>query len=164
MKEKIKIIFENVQMRNIIYLFLGLIFSIIIIIIATYKPYKKSFEIVPEDEIKLPQKEIEKKSKTLNEILEDYKKIEMFSYKIYYKEYIINGIYENGIFMDDSESEEIKTFEELIRPNNLYNILKDKDYQNNYEYNIDNYTIKLEIENEKIQKVTINQIIIEYGG
>lgn len=162
MKEKIKIIFENVQMRNIIYLFLGLIFSIIII--ATYKPYKKSLEIVPEDEIKLPQKEIEKKSKTLNEILEDYKKIEMFSYKIYYKEYIINGIYENGIFMDDSESEEIKTFEELIRPNNLYNILKDKDYQNNYEYNIDNYTIKLEIENEKIQKVTINQIIIEYGG
>ena len=162
MKEKIKIIFENVQMRNIIYLFLGLIFSIIII--ATYKPYKKSFEIVPEDEIKLPQKEIEKKSKTLNEILEDYKKIEMFSYKIYYKEYIINGIYENGIFMDDFESEEIKTFEELIRPNNLYNILKDKDYQNNYEYNIDNYTIKLEIENEKIQKVTINQIIIEYGG
>lgn len=162
MKEKIKIIFENVQMRNIIYLFLGLIFSIIII--ATYKPYKKSLEIVPEDEIKLPQKEIEKKSKTLNEILEDYKKIEMFSYKIYYKEYIINGIYENGIFMDDSESEEIKTFEELIRPNNLYNILKDKDYQNNYEYNIDNYTIKLEIENDKIQKVTINQIIIEYGG
>lgn len=162
MKEKIKIIFENVQMRNIIYLFLGLIFSVIII--ATYKPYKKSLEIVPEDEIKLPQKEIEKKSKTLNEILEDYKKIEMFSYKIYYKEYIINGIYENGIFMDDSESEEIKTFEELIRPNNLYNILKDKDYQNNYEYNIDNYTIKLEIENEKIQKVTINQIIIEYGG
>lgn len=162
MKEKIKIIFENVQMRNIIYLFLGLIFSIIII--ATYKPYKKSLEIVPEDEIKLPQKEIEKKSKTLNEILEDYKKIEMFSYKIYYKEYIINGIYENGIFMDDSESEEIKTFEELIRPNNLYNILKDKDYQNNYEYDIDNYTIKLEIENEKIQKVTINQIIIEYGG
>lgn len=162
MKEKIKIIFENVQMRNVIYLFLGLIFSIIII--ATYKPYKKSLEIVPEDEIKLPQKEIEKKSKTLNEILEDYKKIEMFSYKIYYKEYIINGIYENGIFMDDSESEEIKTFEELIRPNNLYNILKDKDYQNNYEYNIDNYTIKLEIENEKIQKVTINQIIIEYGG
>lgn len=162
MKEKIKIIFENVQMRNIIYLFLGLIFSIIII--ATYKPYKKSLEIVPEDEIKLPQKEIEKKSKTLNEILEDYKKIEMFSYKIYYKEYIINGIYENGIFMDDFESEEIKTFEELIRPNNLYNILKDKDYQNNYEYNIDNYTIKLEIENEKIQKVTINQIIIEYGG
>ena len=64
MKEKIKIIFENVQMRNIIYLFLGLIFSIIII--ATYKPYKKSLEIVPEDEIKLPQKEIEKKSKTLN--------------------------------------------------------------------------------------------------
>ena len=162
MKEKIKIIFENVQMRNIIYLFLGLIFSIIII--ATYKPYKKSLEIVPEDEIKLPQKEIEKKSKTLNEILEDYKKIEMFSYKIYYKEYIINGIYENGIFMDDFESEEIKTFEELIRPNNLYNILKDKDYQNNYEYNIDNYTIKLEIENDKIQKVTINQIIIEYGG
>lgn len=162
MKEKIKIIFENVQMRNIIYLFLGLIFSIIII--ATYKPYKKSLEIVPKDEIKLPQKEIEKKSKTLNEILEDYKKIEMFNYKIYYKEYIINGIYENGIFMDDSESEEIKTFEELIRPNNLYNILKDKDYQNNYEYNIDNYTIKLEIENEKIQKVTINQIIIEYGG
>ena len=162
MKEKIKIIFENVQMRNIIYLFLGLIFSIIII--ATYKPYKKSLEIVPEDEIKLPQKEIEKKSKTLNEILEDYKKIEMFSYKIYYKEYIINGIYENVIFMDDSESEEIKTFEELIRPNNLYNILKDKDYQNNYEYNIDNYTIKLEIENDKIQKVTINQIIIEYGG
>ena len=162
MKEKIKIIFENVQMRNIIYLFLGLIFSVIIIV--TYKPYKKSLEIVPEDEIKLPQKEIEKKSKTLNEILEDYKKIEMFSYKIYYKEYIINGIYENGIFMDDSESEEIKTFEELIRPNNLYNILKDKNYQNNYEYNIDNYTIKLEIENDKIQKVTINQIIIEYGG
>lgn len=162
MKEKIKIIFENVQMRNIIYLFLGLIFSIIII--ATYKPYKKSLEIVPEDEVKVPQKEIEKKSKTLNEILEDYKKIEMFSYKIYYKEYIINGIYENGIFMDDFESEEIKTFEELIRPNNLYNILKDKNYQNNYEYNIDNYTIKLEIENEKIQKVTINQIIIEYGG
>lgn len=162
MKEKIKIIFENVQMRNIIYLFLGLIFSIIII--ATYKPYKKNLEIVPEDEVKVPQKEIEKKSKTLNEILEDYKKIEMFSYKIYYKEYIINGIYENGIFMDDSESEEIKTFEELIRPNNLYNILKDKNYQNNYEYNIDNYTIKLEIENDKIQKVTINQIIIEYGG
>lgn len=162
MKEKIKIIFENVQMRNIIYLFLGLIFSIIII--ATYKPYKKSLEIVPEDEIKLPQKEIEKKSKTLNEILEDYKKIEMFSYKIYYNEYIINGIYENGIFMDDSESEKIKTFEELIRPNNLYNILKDKNYQNNYEYNIDNYTIKLEIENDKIQKVTINQIIMEYGG
>jgi hypothetical protein len=162
MKEKIKIIFENVQMRNIIYLFLGLIFSIIII--ATYKPYKKNLEIVPEDEVKVPQKEIEKKSKTLNEILEDYKKIEMFSYKIYYKEYIINGIYENGIFMDDSESEEIKTFEELIRPNNLYNILKDKNYQNNYEYNIDNYTIKLEIENDKIQKVTINQIIMEYGG
>ena len=157
MKEKIKIIFENVQMRNIIYLFLGLIFSIIII--ATYKPYKKNLEIVPEDEVKVPQKEIEKKSKTLN-----YKKIEMFSYKIYYKEYIINGIYENGIFMDDSESEEIKTFEELIRPNNLYNILKDKNYQNNYEYNIDNYTIKLEIENDKIQKVTINQIIMEYGG
>ena len=62
MKEKIKIIFENVQMRNIIYLFLGLIFSVIIIV--TYKPYKKNLEIVPEDEVKVPQKEIEKKSKT----------------------------------------------------------------------------------------------------
>lgn len=162
MKEKIKIILKNVQMRNIIYLFLGFIFSLVVIM--TYKPARKSPTIIDEDKVKVPQKEKQNNDTRNNNILEQYKNLETFTYKIYYNEYIIDGIYENDSFNDNIEVEEVKKFEQLIKPNNLYELLKDKEYQDNYEYNIDNYKIKLEVQNEKIKIITINQITIEYGG
>lgn len=161
MKEKIKIILKNVQMRNIIYLFLGFIFSLVVIM--TYKPARKSPTIIDEDKVKVPQKEEHNDTRN-NNILEQYKNLETFTYRIYYNEYIIDGIYENDSFNDNIEVEEVKKFEQLIKPNNLYELLKDKEYQDNYEYNIDNYKIKLEVQNEKIKIITINQITIEYGG
>lgn len=159
MKEKIKIILKNVQMRNIIYLFLGFIFSLVVIM--TYKPVRNSPTIVDEDKVKVPQKE---DNDSRNNILEQYKNLETFTYRIYYNEYIIDGIYENDSFNDNIEVEEVKEFEQLIKPNSLYELLKDKEYQDNYEYNIDNYKIKLEVQNEKIKRITINQMTIEYGG
>lgn len=162
MKEKIKIILKNVQMRNIIYLFLGFIFSLVVIM--TYKPARKSPTIIDEDKVKVPQKEEQNNDTRNNNILEQYKNLETFTYRIYYNEYIIDGIYENDSFNDNIEVEEVKKFEQLIKPNNLYELLKDKEYQDNYEYNIDNYKIKLEVQNEKIKRITINQITIEYGG
>lgn len=162
MKEKIKIILKNVQMRNIIYLFLGFIFSLVVIM--TYKPARKSPTIIDEDKVKVPQKEEQNNDTRNNNILEQYKNLETFTYRIYYNEYIIDGIYENDSFNDNIEVEEVKKFEQLIKPNNLYELLKDKEYQDNYEYNIDNYKIKLEVQNEKIKIITINQITIEYGG
>lgn len=162
MKEKIKIILKNVQMRNIIYLFLGFIFSLVVIMI--YKPARKSPTIIDEDKVKVPQKEEQNNDTRNNNILEQYKNLETFTYRIYYNEYIIDGIYENDSFNDNIEVEEVKKFEQLIKPNNLYELLKDKEYQDNYEYNIDNYKIKLEVQNEKIKIITINQITIEYGG
>lgn len=162
MKEKIKIILKNVQMRNIIYLFLGFIFSLVVIM--TYKPARKSPTIIDEDKVKVPQKEKQNNDTRNNNILEQYKNLETFTYRIYYNEYIIDGIYENDSFNDNIEVEEVKKFEQLIKPNNLYELLKDKEYQDNYEYNIDNYKIKLEVQNEKIKIITINQITIEYGG
>ena len=162
MKEKIKIILKNVQMRNIIYLFLGFIFSLVVIM--TYKPARKSPTIIDEDKVKVPQKEKQNNDTRNNNILEQYKNLETFTYRIYYNEYIIDGIYENDSFNDNIEVEEVKKFEQLIKPNNLYELLKDKEYQDNYEYNIDNYKITLEVQNEKIKIITINQITIEYGG
>ncbi len=162
MKEKIKIILKNVQMRNIIYLFLGFIFSLVVIM--TYKPARKSPTIIDEDKVKVPQKEEQNNDTRNNNILEQYKNLETFTYRIYYNEYIIDGIYENDSFNDNIEVEEVKKFEQLIKPNNLYELLKDKEYQDNYEYNIDNYKIKLEVQNKKIKRITINQITIEYGG
>lgn len=162
MKEKIKIILKNVQMRNIIYLFLGFIFSLVVIM--TYKPARKSPTTIDEDKVKVPQKEKQNNDTRNNNILEQYKNLETFTYRIYYNEYIIDGIYENDSFNDNIEVEEVKKFEQLIKPNNLYELLKDKEYQDNYEYNIDNYKIKLEVQNEKIKIITINQITIEYGG
>ena len=162
MKEKIKIILKNVQMRNIIYLFLGFIFSLVVIM--TYKPARKSPTIIDEDKVKVPQKEKQNNDTRNNNILEQYKNLETFTYRIYYNEYIIDGIYENDSFNDNIEVEEVKKFEQLIKPNNLYELLKDKEYQDNYEYNIDNYKIKLEVQNKKIKRITINQITIEYGG
>lgn len=159
MKEKIKIILKNVQMRNIIYLFLGFIFYLVVIM--TYKPVRNSLTIVDEDKVKVPQKE---DNDSRNNILEQYKNLETFTYRIYYNEYIIDGIYENDSFNDNIEVEEVKEFEQLIKPNSLYELLKDKEYQDNYEYNIDNYKIKLEVQNEKIKRITINQMTIEYGG
>ena len=161
MKEKIKIILKNVQMRNIIYLFLGFIFSLVVIM--TYKPARKSPTIIDEDKVKVPQKE-EQNNDTRNNILEQYKNLETFTYRIYYNEFIIDGIYENDSFNDNIEVEEVKEFEQLIKPNNLYELLKDKEHQDNYEYNIDNYKIKFEVQNEKIKRITINQMTIEYGG
>ena len=142
MKEKIKIILKNVQMRNIIYLFLGFIFSLVVIM--TYKPARKSPTIIDEDKVKVPQKEKQNNDTRNNNILEQYKNLETFTYRIYYNEYIIDGIYENDSFNDNIEVEEVKKFEQLIKPNNLYELLKDKEYQDNYEYNIDNYKIKYE--------------------
>ena len=162
MKEKIKIILKNVQMRNIIYLFLGFIFSLVVIM--TYKPTRKSPTIIDEDKVKVPQKEEQNNDTRNNNILEQYKNLETFTYRIYYNEYIIDGIYENDSFNDNIEIEEVKEFEQLIKPNNLYELLKDKEYQDNYEYNIDNYKIKFEVQNEKIKRITINQMTIEYGG
>ena len=60
-----KTILKNEQMRNIIYLFLGLIVSLIIFI--TYKPYKKSLKIVDEKDVKTLEKS------SFAYILEDYK-------------------------------------------------------------------------------------------
>ena len=85
MKEKIKIILKNVQMRNIIYLFLGFIFYLVVIM--TYKPVRNSLTIVDEDKVKVPQKE---DNDSRNNILEQYKNLETFTYRIYYNEYIID--------------------------------------------------------------------------
>ena len=74
---------------------------------------------------------------------------------------MISGIY-NGAFIDNNQIEEIREFENFIRPDNLYNILSDKEYQD--EYVIGNNIVKLKIEDEKIKKIIVNDITIEYGG
>lgn len=151
--KNVKILLNNVQMRNIIYLFLGLIISLIIIV--SYKPVRESYNVISDDNVKIP------KNDKLNDLLSQYKSINNVYYKIYYDEYIINGIYIDGIYYDDLYFDDVKKFEEIIEPNNLYNILYNKGFQN--EYIVDNYKIKLEFK-DKIDKIIVGEITIEYGG
>ncbi len=151
--KNVKILLNNVQMRNIIYLFLGLIISLIIIV--SYKPVRESYNVISDDNVKIP------KNDKLNDLLSQYKSINNVYYKIYYDEYIINGIYIDGIYYDDLYFDDVKKFEEIIEPNNLYNILYNKGLQN--EYIVDNYKIKLEFK-DKIDKIIVGEITIEYGG
>lgn len=151
--KNVKILLNNVQMRNIIYLFLGLIISLIIIV--SYKPVRESYNVISDDNVKIP------KNDKLNDLLNQYKSINNVYYKIYYDEYIINGIYIDGVYYDDLYFDDVKKFEEIIEPNNLYNILYNKGLQN--EYIVDNYKIKLEFK-DKIDKIIVGEITIEYGG
>lgn len=168
MKEKIKIILSNVQMRNMIYLVCGIFFILILFLIYNPKFEYRSFNnIIDEEDVKIISNK-----KSINKILYDYSLSDNYYYTIYYKDYIVNGYSSLNIFYDDIYIEEIKNIENIIIPSNVYKLIIDKDYiksNNIYIYNINSYIKKITvfIENEKVKKIIIDiddQIIIEYGG
>ena len=168
MKEKIKIILSNVQMRNMIYLVCGIFFILILFLIYNPKFEYRSFNnIIDEEDVKIISNK-----KSINKILYDYSLSDNYYYTIYYKDYVVNGYSSLNIFYDDIYIEEIKNIENIIIPSNIYKLIIDKDYikiNNSYIYNINSYIKKITvfIENEKVKKIIIDiddQIIIEYGG
>lgn len=168
MKEKIKIILSNVQMRNMIYLVCGIFFILILFLIYNPKFEYRSFNnIIDEEDVKIISNK-----KSINKILYDYSLSDNYYYTIYYKDYIVNGYSSLNIFYDDIYIEEIKNIENIIIPSNIYKLIIDKDYiksNNSYIYNINSYIKKITvfIENEMVKKIIIDiddQIIIEYGG
>ena len=168
MKEKIKIILSNVQMRNMIYLVCGIFFILILFLIYNPKFEYRSFNnIIDEEDVKIISTK-----KSINKILYDYSLSDNYYYTIYYKDYIVNGYSSLNIFYADIYIEEIKDIENIIMPNNIYKLIIDKDYiksNNSYIYNINSYIKKITvfIENEMVKKIIIDiddQIIIEYGG
>ena len=168
MKEKIKIILSNVQMRNMIYLVCGIFFILILFLIYNPKFEYRSFNnIIDEEDVKIISTK-----KSINKILYDYSLNDNYYYTIYYKDYIVNGYSSLNIFYDDIYIDEIKNIENIIIPSNIYKLIIDKDYikiNNSYIYNINSYIKKITvfIENEMVKKIIIDiddQIIIEYGG
>lgn len=168
MKEKIKIILSNVQMRNMIYLVCGIFFILILFLIYNPKFEYRSFNnIIDEEDVKIISNK-----KSINKILYDYSLSDNYYYTIYYKDYVVNGYSSLNIFYDDIYIEEIKNIENIIIPSNIYKLIIDKDYiksNNSYIYNINSYIKKITvfIENEMVKKIIIDiddQIIIEYGG
>ena len=168
MKEKIKIILSNVQMRNMIYLVCGIFFILILFLIYNPKFEYRSFNnIIDEEDVKIINNK-----KSINKLLYDYSLSDNYYYTIYYKDYIVNGYSSLNIFYDDTYIEEIKNIENIIIPSNIYKLIIDKDYiksNNSYIYNINSYIKKITvfIENEMVKKIIIDiddQIIIEYGG
>lgn len=168
MKEKIKIILSNVQMRNMIYLVCGIFFILILFLIYNPKFEYRSFNnIIDEEDVKIISNK-----KSINKILYDYSLSDNYYYTIYYKDYIVNGYSSLNIFYDDIYIDEIKNIENIIIPSNIYKLIIDKDYiksNNSYIYNINSYIKKITvfIENEMVKKIIIDiddQIIIEYGG
>ena len=168
MKEKIKIILSNVQMRNMIYLVCGIIFILILFLI--YNPnfeYRNFNNIVDEEDVKIISNK-----KNINKILYDYSLSDNYYYTIYYKDYVVNGYSESNIFYDDIDVDEIKNIENIIMPNNIYKLIIDKDYVNSgnsYIYNINGFIKKITIfiEDEIVKKLILDiedQFIIEYGG
>ena len=168
MREKIKIILSNVQMRNMIYLVCGIFFILILFLIYNPKFEYRSFnDIVDEDDIKIIGSK-----KSIDELIYDYSLIDNYYYKIYYKDYIVSGYSVENMFYDDIDIDEIKDIEHIIIPNNIYELIKDKEYvntNNSYIYNINSFIKKITvfIENEMVKKVVLDmdyQVIIEYGG
>ena len=168
MKEKIKIILSNVQMRNMIYLVCGIFFILILFLIYNPKFEYRSFNnIIDEEDVKIISNK-----KSINKILYDYSLSDNYYYTIYYKDYVVNGYSSLNIFYDDIYIDEIKNIENIIIPSNIYKLIIDKDYiksNNSYIYNINSYIKKITvfIENEMVKKIIIDiddQIIIEYGG
>lgn len=156
MKEKIKIILQNTQMRNLIYLFLG--FTGLFILFLIYNPnleYRRFDGIVDEDNIKI--------IKNYSQILEDYSTYNTYTYIIYYKDYVISGYSIANTYYDDIEVEEIKEYEELIKPNIIYEKIKNLNYtKEDNKYNYGN--IVIELEKDKVKKLKYNDLVIEYGG
>lgn len=148
--KKIKILLENTQMRNLIYLFTGLI--IIIILILIYNPnleYRTFNEIVKE-----PNKN------EYNQILKNFRTLETYTFKINYKDKIINGYSIAGTIYSNNLPKEI---ENKIKPENIYNLIKNENYiiiNNEYIYE----NIKIITEKNKIKTIIYDEIIIEYGG
>ena len=81
MKEKIKIILSNVQMRNMIYLVCGIFFILILFLIYNPKFEYRSFNnIIDEEDVKIISNK-----KSINKILYDYSLSDNYYYTIYYK-------------------------------------------------------------------------------
>ena len=65
----------------------------------------------------------------------------------------------------DNTRKILKEYEEKVKPNILYERIKDKEYikeENEYKYDLDKITIV--IENKKVKKIIYDDFIIEYGG
>ena len=159
MKEKIKIIFSNVQMRSIIYLFLGFLGIFILFLIYNPKFEYRSFNnIINENDIKVIKDDYE-------DILENLSTNGTYYYTIYYKDYIVSGYSIANTFYDNILVDEIKEYEEKVKPYILYENIKNKEYvKNGNEYKYDSDNITIVIENENIKKIIYDDFIIEYGG
>lgn len=142
--KKIKIIFSNIQMRNIIYLVFGIICcTFLILVCRTRENDRNNF------------------TDGYNEIISKYSKMETYFYAIYYNNEIIDGY-----FIAGKNSVNLNDLENVIKPSNIYNLIKDEEYiklENDYVYNLDK-KIVITIDDSDVIKVVYDDIIIEYGG
>jgi len=171
MMEKIKIVFSNVQFRNILYLFLGLIGMLILIFIFNPKLEYQNFpKVKDENEV------VEfNKNKTIDVILEEYKEMTTYYYDVSYKEYVVNGYAIADIFNSDIKYEEVEDLLVLLTPNKIYNFIKNGILlQNNvnsfiYKIRLNMVTCNLEIkiQDEKVKEIVLKldeDFRIVYGG
>ena len=171
MNEKIKIILSNIQFRNILYLFLGLIGVIILMLIFNPNFEYRSFpEVKDENEVELPVKK-----KGIHEILNEYKKMTIYDYVINYDEYVIKGNSIDNMFYNDIYIEELENLLPNITPLKIYEMIESGSLISNddsvyiYVININEQyrKLKLKIENEEVKGFSIELDVnfsLNYGG
>ena len=146
-------------MRSLLYLILG--FLGIFILFLIYNPkfeHRRFNDIVDEENVKTLKDDYK-------DILKTFSTNGTYNYTIYYNDYIVSGYSIANTFYDDILVDEIKEYEEKVKPNILYERIKDKEYikeENEYKYDLDK--IKIVIENKKVKKIIYDDFIIEYGG
>lgn len=140
----LRVVLENVQMRNLIYLFLGMLF--IGFLVMTYKPnseYTPNYEKINYDNI-----------------LKKYSEMETYFYTLYYNDEVINGYVIAGEY-----SGSVFGLENTINPSNIYNLIKDKEYRKvDNEYYYDTEKIVISLNDSDVIKLIYDDIIVEYGG
>jgi len=171
MIEKIKIVLSNTQFRNILYLFLGLIGTIILLLIFNPNLEYRSFpEVKDESEVVIPVKK-----KQIDEILEEYRKLNTYDYTINYDEFIVKGNSVANIFYNDIKIEELNNLLPNLTPSKIYNMIKSGSFISNndttyiYLININGEyrKLKLNVENEEVKGFSIELDVnfsLKYGG
>lgn len=171
MIEKIKLVLSNTQFRNILYLFLGLIGTIVLLLIFNPNLEYRSFpEVKDEDEVIVPVKK-----KQIDEILEEYKNLKSYNYTINYDEILVKGNSVANLFYNDIDIEELNNLLPNLTPLKIYNMIKSGSFISNndtiYSYLIninDEYRkLKLIVENEEVKGFSIEFDInfsLNYGG
>lgn len=171
MIEKIKLIFSNVQFRNVFYLFCGFLTCGILVLVFNPNLEYRSFPAIKDEEDVISLN----KGKSIDDILDEYKDISTYYYSVSYGEYNITGYAIADTFNSATVIDEIEELLSFLTPSKIYSMVKNGNFLGNkdnvYTYNVNfmekNYQMNFLIENQKIKEFTLkmdNELKLVYGG